>query len=441
MSLKGFRLKINIRRLLRFFLSGILFFILILTSLTIVFFINSFRGATLCIEDSIGDISNGVNDYTKNHNGNFPTSFLSISKEFAERFDKDYIIVSRPSPFISENDDRIYIALRVPYRTWLPFPFGMATKYCAISKRQNFMSITEDKFFSDLKSRKFSQWASNQTDTMNNLAQETYRFNFIKSFVPDVVYYTFILILLFLFFKRISRVVTLENKQFEALKNIFLRTSDSRHKNGQFLDIEENSFSDIIDNVKEYSERHSVQFIGDLFLKYDGRLIVASSSRSWKAPLCPFYGGKRTLILLEDGNIIKLKGISLVEGFYDRVKAAKNFFQEETKLRRKSDDAIGGASSLDVDAVSYSATSASTSLPAFLNLPKESAFSRTADALICSFLFGVTTLGVFITIFMVFDLFSLFRLLSCSCGALFPLPAILVAIPYWLFVSNYYAEY
>ncbi len=440
MSLKGFRLKINIRRLLRFFLSGILFFILILSSLTIVFFINSFRGATLCINDSIGEISNGVIDYMKNHNGNFPTSFLSISKEFAERFDKDYIIVSNPSPFISENDDRIYIALRVPYRTGLPFPFGMATKYCAIIKRSNYMSI-EDKFFYDLKSRKFSQWASNQTGVGDELSQESPRFNFMTSFIPDVVYYSVVLILFFLFFKRISRVVTLEKKQFEALKKAFLEKLEYNCKNDNSICVEENSFPDNIDFAKKHSKRHSIQFIGDLFLKYDGRRIIASSSESWRAPLCPFYGGKRTLILLEDGNIIKLKGVSLVDGFYDRVKAAKNYFQEETKLRRKSDAATGDASSLDVDAVSYSAAPASTSLPAFLNLPKENAFSRIADALICSFLFGVATLGIFITIFMVFDLFSLFGLLSCSCGALFPLPAILVAIPYWFFVSNYYAEY
>ena len=73
--------------------------------------------------------------------------------------------------------------------------------------------------------------------------------------------------------------------------------------------------------------------------------VIASSAPPWRAPFAPWGFGLRTLVALEDGAIVKVRGRRAVNSFYNVVltaemgKSVGRFYQMENELRFERHDA------------------------------------------------------------------------------------------------------
>ena len=244
--------------------------------------------------------------------GTFPET---LSPRFADQF----VVTTSPQYEAYRLRYWMIIAEKRPRRrTLLPFPFGMWGVYAV---KPGACDDGVQAVLSDLKTRRIWAYIAEQ---------EGYAFNFKKSFIPDVLIYAFWISAATVCIRRQKRAETTTLKRFEKFRDALF---ERRDQTGRFPE----SLEDLdFENASEY--RDAFRRREFLCLANLGIGAIGATATSWRAPFAPWRFGRRTLVALEDGSIVKVRGRRAVERFYDVVWAAKKwknvgyFYPIENKL-------------------------------------------------------------------------------------------------------------
>lgn len=243
--------------------------------------------------------------------GTFPET---LSPRFADQF----VVTTSPQYEAYRLRYWMIIAEKRPRRrTLLPFPFGMWGVYAVKPGCDDGVRAV----LSDLKTRRIWAYIAEQ---------EGYAFNFKKSFIPDVLIYAFWISAATVCIRRQKRAETTTLKRFEKFRDALF---ERRDQTGRFPE----SLEDLdFENASEYRDafrRRELLCLANLRIG-----AIGATATSWRAPFAPWRFGRRTLVALEDGSIVKVRGRRAVERFYDVVWAAKKrknvgyFYPIENKL-------------------------------------------------------------------------------------------------------------
>lgn len=417
----------------------------------------------ICHADSSSSVSepsiliDEIVNYQNEHSGKLPNSLLEISKTSDDRFGSDYIVVN-PNGYRSTTaqlsevlgkfrsffglhaDDALpshepypaIIARRLPSRSLLPFPFAVHTTFHpdpAICNMDAPLSPSCFRSLCDWDSRKLSAWAAEQTDSTN---QPLRRYRFAASFIPDVLYYLALVGACAMLLRRSVRAKRTERLRYDRLKALGEALSGFFNQYGRFP-VSEGEFRSETDRDPDaFGLGTSFQYLGDLPLKYDGTAVVADTSESWLAPSWPFFGGKRFFLLLEDGRIVKLRGDSSVRKFSELAAEAQKRFRVDF------DQPL--SSSFFNDASTVVAPTPSTKRSESLEMKKETIIVRIVKPFFPPAILGLGVLAAAIAVF------TSYRILTLDCASpdaytQLGLTLAFFGLPYWIFVSNYFAEY
>jgi len=431
-------MKAYIRLFRRAFGVGILFIFLTGFILVAVYRINR---PFFC--DDVCYLENDMNRFMQTHGGRFPRSFREISTKADEIYGKHYVIVDSSSPvFCKFSYQGIYLVPRVPYRTGLPFPFGMSSECFryVYHNRPEYVDHFESVFLSDVKSRELIKWISNNDNSDNSPTNNSFRSRVLASFIPDILYYIIISFVVYLFFRRSLRVAREEKLQCELLEKIYREIINFSARNDRFpISAEEIFLDDKFEKIKQDSKKY-LHFLGAVPLKFNGSFVVACSSKSWLATTFPIWGGKRLYLLLDDGRVMKLKGASEVEGFCDRVNAGERYYKENAENKNENAKVAKNDSSWDLLSGGYFISKILPEIPSFLNVVGKGRGRRLTTAVTSLFLLNTVVLFIFFSPYFL-SIARLSDFVEIHFALSYTIPALGVLIPYCFFISNYYAEY
>ena len=362
-------------------------------------------------------IAQGIKEYREEH-GTTPFSLLEISEELDRSYGSEFFIIPIWAP--DWHEQGVWIMSRRPLRMLLPFPFGVLNNRFEIKDKNDFPVTCRS--MPDWETRRLCSWVAGQEGLTK---QDIPKYNLTLSFVPDVLFYLVLVALTALFVRRASRIDKWENEQLKSLSGLYPGIHDFHLKNRR-LPASEEEFGESSLAEATPDSKKSFQFLGDLRIKYDGLFVVASSVKPWRSPLFPLFGGKRAFLLLESGLVVKLKGSSDVKDFYARVKVAKKYF--------RSDDEVPAGKTDDLSSVP-------SRVQAVLNIPRRSALSVGARALTLVVFLGLVVVGMFFLPFFTMHYWSDWRDFTTSLTPVGVAYFTAEVFPYWLFVSNYFAEY
>ena len=239
---------------------------------------------------------------------------------FSQRFADQFVLTTSPQYEAYRLSDGMIIAEKRPrQRTLLPFPFRLWGVYAVKPTWDEDDGVRTVR--SDLRTRRIWAYIAER---------EGYEFNFEKSFIPDVLIYAFWISAATVYIRRQKRAETTTLKRFEKFRDAQLEFRDQTGRFPESLeDLEAKSASEFRDAFR----RREFLCLANL-----GIGAIGATATSWRAPFIPWRFGRRTLVALEDGSIVKVCGRRTVERFYDVVWAAGKwkdvgrFYPVENKL-------------------------------------------------------------------------------------------------------------
>ncbi len=236
----------------------------------------------------------------KKETGTFPET---LNPRFADQF-----VLTTSSQYEARrlSDEMIIAEKRPRRRTLLPFPFRMWGVYAVEPTWDEDDGVRTVR--TDLKTRQVWAYIAER---------EGYEFNFEKSFIPDVLIYAFWISAATVCIRRQKRAETTTLKRFEKFRDAQLEFRDQTGRFPESLeDLEAKSASEFRDAFR----RREFLCLANL-----GIGAIGATATSWRAPCIPWRFGRRTLVALEDGSIVKVRGRRAVERFYDVVWAAEKW--------------------------------------------------------------------------------------------------------------------
>jgi len=247
----------------------------------------------------------------------------SLAETRAPRADEFVLTTGAQYAPLRERYDGMILAEKRPRRrTLVPFPMGTWGVYAVKPKSCDYgVRIVQ----SDWETRRLYAFIAKQ---------EGGGFNFAASFVLDALIYAF-------WFAAALFYVYLQTRKRRAEATTFGRFERFRDACFAFRDQTgrfPNSLEDL--GAEDASEfRDAFRRREFLFLSTLGVGVVAATAKSWRAPFAPVVFGRRTLVALEDGSIVKVRGRRTVNLFYDVLRTARKqenvgrFYVAKNKLK------------------------------------------------------------------------------------------------------------
>lgn len=403
----------------------------------------------------LSDLRGDVCRYQDAHWGEPPESLQEVYasgvslKQFRGDVD-DYMFVPKSISFptyCGPSDSHAWvIATKRPHLTFFPCPYAaICYTTMEVEYSDSPLDVSDGCYsLSPSESRSFSAWLAQRGEAFNLANKKRLLDDY---FVPLVVDAAVLLLLFLAVIVHVVRAVGRERvvrKELQTscsaiLKFRAIRQRDPRSEHEVRAALPSEPFG--------VGLATPFRYVGNLNVKYRGQKILVITRKTRLSPFFPLFGGKRLLLLLENGAVVKVWGSLSTDRVLDAIKVAEKLFLPYDDSRTSKTFFKDDISRERHDLTEEKETSLTPETERVLSI-KNGLFTKLTQILLPP--------AIILTFLTAFAFSALLLISCCQFGSdLSPLGilelgktvidvvayCLLFGFPYFYVVFNYYAEY